>query len=116
LRCCSEGLNITEANRVIIVDPWWNRTKEKQAYGRVKRIGQKKSTHCVRILSSGDQEVVRLQARKSKEIDYAMGDDGHKVRHLKGRDLDDLFAKQESPDDEDEMDEDADMGEAMDEA
>ena len=38
----SVGLNLTEANRIIIVEPHWNPTQDDQSIGRAYRIGQKK--------------------------------------------------------------------------
>ncbi|KAI9743954.1 MAG: hypothetical protein M1818_002688 [Claussenomyces sp. TS43310] len=42
------GLNLTVANRMISLDPWWNDCAESQAFGRVYRLGQTKDTHIVR--------------------------------------------------------------------
>lgn len=36
----STGLNLTKANRVILVEPHWNPTQDEQAIGRAYRIGQ----------------------------------------------------------------------------
>ncbi|KAM5345201.1 hypothetical protein ACJ41O_011063 [Fusarium nematophilum] len=80
IRCGGQSLNLTEANRVIIIDPWWNKTLEEQAFGRVKRIGQKKETHLVRILATGsiDERISMLQEAKDKIVKRALQDDGHK--------------------------------------
>ncbi|KFH45671.1 putative ATP-dependent helicase-like protein [Hapsidospora chrysogenum ATCC 11550] len=79
LRSGAEGLNLTVANRVIVVDPWWNKTAEQQAFGRVERIGQQKVSHLVRILSTAniDQRIAQMQVGKATEIDHALQDDGH---------------------------------------
>ncbi|KJZ77813.1 hypothetical protein HIM_02990 [Hirsutella minnesotensis 3608] len=79
LRCGGQALNITAANRVIIVDPWWNTTLEKQAFCRVLRIGQTKEVHLVRIKAekSIDARISVLQKHKDIDIDYALQDDGH---------------------------------------
>ncbi|GAB7343261.1 hypothetical protein MBLNU457_1317t1 [Dothideomycetes sp. NU457] len=44
LKCGGLGLNLTMANKVICVDPWWNNAVEQQAFARVYRIGQTKET------------------------------------------------------------------------
>ena len=44
------GLNLTVANHVFIVDPWWNPAVEDQAIERVHRIGQKKDVFVTRFL------------------------------------------------------------------
>lgn len=74
-----QSLNLTVANRVILVDPWWNTTAEKQAFGRVLRMGQTKKSYLVRIMVSSriDMKMSLLQEAKSEEIDYALQDDGH---------------------------------------
>jgi SNF2 family DNA or RNA helicase len=61
---------------VILIDLWWNNTTEQQAFGRVYRMGQKKNTHFVRILSSSqvDKYLSRLQTKKAKEIDLVLQD------------------------------------------
>jgi SNF2 family DNA or RNA helicase len=68
------GLNITAANRVIIVTPWWNVGTEVQAFGRVKRHGQKKETYLVRLFAqdSIDERMKLLQVDKEEEIKQAM--------------------------------------------
>ncbi|KAH6894555.1 SNF2 family N-terminal domain-containing protein [Thelonectria olida] len=79
LRCGGQSLNLTVANRVIIIDPWFNKTQEQQAFGRVYRMGQKKKSYLVRILAEGgiDERVTMLQNTKSEIIDRALQDDGH---------------------------------------
>ncbi|PWV05902.1 putative DNA repair protein [Trypanosoma cruzi] len=44
------GLNLTAANHVLVVDPWWNPAIEEQAVHRCYRIGQKKHVHVTRII------------------------------------------------------------------
>ncbi|KND87205.1 putative ATP-dependent helicase [Tolypocladium ophioglossoides CBS 100239] len=79
MQCGGQSLNLTVANRVILVDPWWNTTAEKQAFGRVLRIGQEKTSHLVRIMASdsADTMMSSLQEVKSEQIDHALQDDGH---------------------------------------
>lgn len=72
------------ANRVLIIDPWWNVTSELQAAGRANRIGQKKKCWVVRIFTTSetDTRIVELQASKSREIDHALQDDSHVPEEL----------------------------------
>lgn len=74
MKCGSESLNLTAANRIIILDPWWNRSTESQAIARVYRIGQKKVTHAVRILASStiDDDVYKLQERKLENMEGSL--------------------------------------------
>jgi SNF2 family DNA or RNA helicase len=78
LRAGNTALNLTAANRVILIDLWWNKTAESQAFGRVKRIGQTKETYFVRILcKTVDNVIDEMQISKSTKISYALQDDGH---------------------------------------
>lgn len=68
------ALNLTCANRVILVDLWWNLSIEMQAFSRVFRIGQTKKTHFLRIITEGtiDNRIEALQEEKAKNINIAM--------------------------------------------
>ncbi|KAK6828443.1 P-loop containing nucleoside triphosphate hydrolase [Apiospora arundinis] len=74
LKCGGVALNLTCANRVILVDPWWNAPMENQAFGRVYRIGQKKKTYLQSILvrDTIDERMHKLQKEKSQKIEAAM--------------------------------------------
>lgn len=91
LKCGALGLNLTAANRVIIVDPWWNNTVEQQAFGRVWRYKQKKVCHLVRIKSESliDSKIAEMQANKSKEVDRALQDEGFFSNEINENDIDD---------------------------
>ncbi|KPM35448.1 hypothetical protein AK830_g11112 [Neonectria ditissima] len=97
MKCGGQSLNLTVANRVIIVDPWWNKTQEQQAFGRVVRMGQKKTSHLVRILTEDriDKGMTDLQNSKSVIVDRALQDDGHVPAKLTGSQLKALFAPQD---------------------
>ncbi|KAI3329220.1 P-loop containing nucleoside triphosphate hydrolase protein [Xylariaceae sp. AK1471] len=77
------GLNITSANRVIIMTPWWNYAAETQAFGRVKRHGQRKDTYLVRLFAKDtiDERIYHLQKMKEAEIKEAMKE-GRKPKPL----------------------------------
>ncbi|KAI0537582.1 P-loop containing nucleoside triphosphate hydrolase protein [Xylaria digitata] len=77
------GLNITEANRMIIMNPWWNHAAEAQAFGRIRRHGQKKETHlvCLFAKESIDERIYTLQNKKRAEINSAMNE-GKKPKPL----------------------------------
>ncbi|KAL5095047.1 hypothetical protein Trisim1_003652 [Trichoderma cf. simile WF8] len=74
-----ECLNLTVANRVILIDPWWNKTAEQQAFGRVHRIGQVKKTYKLTIRTDEeiDNRIRSLQLKKAADVDYTLQDDGH---------------------------------------
>lgn len=60
------GLNLTEADYVIILDPWWNPAAEMQAIDRTHRIGQERPVMVYRMISSTtiEEKVLELQEKK----------------------------------------------------
>jgi SNF2 family DNA or RNA helicase len=68
------GLNLTAANRVILIDLWWNIAMETQAFCRVFRIGQTREVEVVRfaVKNTVDVDIMKMQERKMREIDSAM--------------------------------------------
>ncbi|MCQ2214829.1 MAG: DEAD/DEAH box helicase [Bacteroidales bacterium] len=60
------GLNLTEADYVFILNPWWNPAVEAQAYARAHRIGQQKPVFVYRFISQDtvEEKIVRLQNAK----------------------------------------------------
>ena len=50
IRSGATGLNLTNANNVMILDPWWNPSQEDQAFARVHRIGQEKDVNIYKFL------------------------------------------------------------------
>lgn len=67
LKAGGVGLNLTEADYVFILDPWWNPAAEMQAEGRAHRIGQQKQVFVYRFITSGtiEEKIRQLQERKS---------------------------------------------------
>mgnify|MGYP002152216779 CR=1 FL=1 len=65
------GLNLTEADYVVILDPWWNPAVEMQAINRAHRIGQDKPVIVYRFLSEAsiEEKIHQLQEKKSKLIE-----------------------------------------------
>ncbi|KAK4069108.1 hypothetical protein Trihar35433_5687 [Trichoderma harzianum] len=89
--------NLTVANRVIIVDLWWNKTAEKQAISRVARMGQKKETFSVRIVTkhSMDDRVIEVQTDKEAMVARMLQDDGHDRMEVDDKRLEQIFEKKE---------------------
>jgi superfamily II DNA or RNA helicase len=60
------GLNLTAADYIFILDPWWNPAVEEQAVSRAHRIGQDKHIFVYRFISVGtvEEKIVRMQDRK----------------------------------------------------
>ncbi|MFY8083472.1 MAG: DEAD/DEAH box helicase [Rubrivivax sp.] len=60
------GLNLTAADYVIIVDPWWNPAAEDQASGRAHRIGQQRPVTVYRLVTAGsiEERIIELHRHK----------------------------------------------------
>jgi SNF2 family DNA or RNA helicase len=71
------GLNLTEADYVFLLDPWWNPASEEQAIDRAHRIGQDKPVMVYRLVAAGtiEEKVMALKERKARLFD-AVVDDG----------------------------------------
>lgn len=65
------GLNLTAADYVIHLDPWWNPAIEEQASDRAYRIGQKKPVTVYRLIASGtiEEKILNLHATKKNMAD-----------------------------------------------
>ncbi|MDQ0593611.1 SNF2 family DNA or RNA helicase [Chryseobacterium ginsenosidimutans] len=68
LKAGGVGLNLTEADYVYLVDPWWNPASENQAIDRSYRIGQVKNVIAVRLICTNtvEEKILNLQKKKSK--------------------------------------------------
>ena len=66
------GLNLTGADHVIIVDPWWNPAVEEQAWSRAHRIGQTKRVVVTKLYSKGtiEEKILNLHQKKRGMIDF----------------------------------------------
>ncbi|WP_448811155.1 SNF2-related protein [Agromyces bauzanensis] len=71
------GLNLTEADYVFLLDPWWNPASEAQAVDRTHRIGQAKQVMVYRLVASGtiEEKVMELKARKGELVASLLDDD-----------------------------------------
>jgi SNF2 family DNA or RNA helicase len=72
------GLNLTEADYVFLLDPWWNPATEAQAIDRTHRIGQTKPVMVTRLVSSNtiEDKVMALKERKAALFSAVLDDDG----------------------------------------
>jgi len=68
LRAGGLGLNLTEADYVFLLDPWWNPAVEAQAIDRAHRIGQTKKVFTYKFIMSDsvEEKILELQQRKVK--------------------------------------------------
>lgn len=70
LKAGGVGLNLTSADYVFIIDPWWNPAAENQALSRAHRIGQDKKVFVYRFISENSIEE-KIQSLKSKKSELA---------------------------------------------
>ncbi|KAF9066155.1 SNF2 family N-terminal domain-containing protein [Rhodocollybia butyracea] len=73
LKAGALGLNLTVANNVYLMDPWWQEGIESQAIDRVNRIGQTKDVHVYQLIAEDtvESKVLEIQERKKKLIKEA---------------------------------------------
>ena len=71
------GLNLTAADTVILVDPWWNPAVEEQAIARAHRIGQEQTVFVYKLIIEGsiEERILELQERKSALAEGVLGSD-----------------------------------------
>jgi superfamily II DNA or RNA helicase len=74
LRAGGTGLNLTAADHVFLLDPWWNPAVEEQAADRAHRIGQDKPVFVHRLVAAGtvEERILALQAKKRALADAAL--------------------------------------------
>jgi SNF2 family DNA or RNA helicase len=78
LKAGGTGLNLTAADHVFLVDPWWNPAVEDQAADRTHRIGQDKPVMVYRMVARDtvEERILELQDRKRKLADAALSEAG----------------------------------------
>jgi superfamily II DNA or RNA helicase len=88
------GLNLTAADYVFLLDPWWNPAVESQAIDRTHRIGQTKSVFATRIIARDtvEEKVVELQERKRGLADAIVRADRGPMSTLTREDLELLLS------------------------
>ena len=88
------GLNLTAAEYVFLLDPWWNPAVEAQAIDRTHRIGQTRPVFAYRLIARDtvEERVLDLQRRKRELADAIITADSSLVRSLKREDLELLLS------------------------
>ena len=94
LKAGGVGLNLTAADTVVHIDPWWNPAVERQATDRAHRIGQDKPVFVHKLIVAGsiEERILELQARKAALADGVLGDDAGHAMKFTPADLDALLA------------------------
>jgi superfamily II DNA or RNA helicase len=77
LKAGGVGLNLTAADTVIHLDPWWNPAVEEQATARAHRIGQEQAVFVYKLVVEGsiEERILELQARKAALAEGVLGSD-----------------------------------------
>lgn len=88
------GLNLTEADHVFIMDPWWNPAAEQQAVDRIHRIGQEREVHVYRLVAEGtiEEKVMQLKESKAALFDAVVGEGEFASAAVTAEDVRELFA------------------------
>ena len=94
LKAGGVGLNLTAAEYVFILDPWWNPAVEAQAIDRTHRIGQTKPVFAYRMICEDtvEQRIIELQQRKRKLADAIVGGEQNLLQSLTRDDIEQLLS------------------------
>jgi SNF2 family DNA or RNA helicase len=94
LKAGGTGLNLTAADHVFLLDPWWNPAAEDQAADRAHRIGQERPVFVHRLVAEEtvEERILELQQRKRSLADAALGD-AEAAASLTREDLAFLFSR-----------------------
>src|SRR5690606_28467788 len=71
LKTGGTGFNLTAADKVVLLDPWWNPAIEEQAISRAYRMGQTKAVHSMRLIATStvEERVIHMQQEKRLLLD-----------------------------------------------
>ncbi|TVQ27957.1 MAG: DEAD/DEAH box helicase, partial [Spirochaetaceae bacterium] len=89
------GINLTAADYVILLDPWWNPAVEAQAIDRAHRIGRTGNVIAYRLITAGtiEEKMLRLQEHKRGLAESIIRSDAGGLTGLSTEDLEWLFDK-----------------------
>ena len=89
LKAGGVGLNLTAADYVFILDPWWNPAVEQQAIDRAHRIGQTKSVFYYKFITKNsiEEKILRLQQSKQELSDALIGQEDAFYQQLGAEEL-----------------------------
>ncbi|MFW6007061.1 MAG: SNF2-related protein [Bacillota bacterium] len=93
LKAGGTGLNLTGADMVIHVDPWWNPMVERQATDRTHRIGQESKVMVYKLITRGtvEEKMLKLQKRKQNIFDNIIENNKSPLKSLTWEDIKDLL-------------------------
>jgi superfamily II DNA or RNA helicase len=89
LKTGGTGLNLTAADYIFILDPWWNSAAENQAVDRSHRIGQVNPVFCYRLIARNtiEERIMELQKRKTDLAGSLLSDDTSAFKSLAAEDV-----------------------------
>ena len=89
LKAGGTGLNLTGADTVIHLDPWWNVAAENQASDRTHRIGQRRNVEVIKLISENsiEERVLELQEIKKELVKNVISDSDESVVEASLEDL-----------------------------
>lgn len=93
LKAGGVALNLTVANHVFLMDPWWNPAAEMQAIDRTHRLGQYRPIRAVRFIAENtvEERILQLQEKKRLVFDGTVGRDAGSLAALTVDDMKSLF-------------------------
>jgi len=88
------GLNLTAADYVFLLDPWWNPAVEAQAIDRAHRVGQTRKVFAYRLICRGtvEEKIAELQDQKRSLADAILQADANLLKDLTVEDLERLLS------------------------
>ena len=94
LKAGGVALNLTVANYIFLMDPWWNPAAEMQAIDRTHRLGQYRPIKAVRFIAENtvEERILQLQEKKRLVFDGTVGRDAGSLKMLTVDDMKSLFA------------------------
>ena len=98
LKAGNTGLNLTAADYVFLVDPWWNTSVEDQAIDRTHRIGQTKHVMAYKMIckDSIEERIIKLQERKKMTTETLVKSEDGYTKELSDMEMNNFLTKSEN--------------------
>ena len=93
LKTGNAGINLTAADYVFLVDPWWNTAVQQQAIDRTHRIGQTKNVFAYKMICKDtiEEKIIQIQQKKQQTSDALIVEEENFVKNLTQEDIAFLF-------------------------
>ena len=94
LKAGGQGLNLTAADYIYILDPWWNPAVEAQAVDRAHRIGQTRRVFAYRLIARDtvEEKILALQEKKRELAESIVQADDRMIANLTAEDVELLLS------------------------